>query len=203
MIAKVFYDIMKKVLMMKGKNMNRYFKMTLLLALPLAFLLGCSKQSSTTSNSSKAETTEVKTTEAETTEAETTEKKAESKTVVFVHDSNPGRHSTLTYTVEGDDVMKQEVYNVFEPEILNKSADELKELIVKTYKGYEGIKGVTQNIEFKDGKVIHTMVIDMTVVNLDEMKKAMPNEYSGAGKRVSFSKTKKMLEDLGYTEKTN
>ena len=199
---------MKKVLMMKGKNMNRYFKMTLLLALPLAFLLGCSKQSSTTSNSSKAETTEVKTTEAETTEAETTEaetteKKAESKTVVFVHDSNPGRHSTLTYTVEGDDVMKQEVYNVFEPEILNKSADELKELIVKTYKGYEGIKGVTQNIEFKDGKVIHTMVIDMTVVNLDEMKKAMPNEYSGAGKRVSFSKTKKMLEDLGYTEKTN
>ena len=198
MIAKVFYDIMKKVLMMKGKNMNRYFKMTLLLALPLAFLLGCSKQSSTTSNSSKAETTEVKTTE-----AETTEKKAESKTVVFVHDSNPGRHSTLTYTVEGDDVMKQEVYNVFEPEILNKSADELKELIVKTYKGYEGIKGVTQNIEFKDGKVIHTMVIDMTVVNLDEMKKAMPNEYSGAGKRVSFSKTKKMLEDLGYKEKTN
>ena len=203
MIAKVFYDIMKKVLMMKGKNMNRYFKMTLLLALPLAFLLGCSKQSSTTSNSSKAETTEVKTTESETTEAETTEKKAESKTVVFVHDSNPGRHSTLTYTVEGDDVMKQEVYNVFEPEILNKSADELKELIVKTYKGYEGIKGVTQNIEFKDGKVIHTMVIDMTVVNLDEMKKAMPNEYSGAGKRVSFAKTKKMLEDLGYTEKTN
>jgi len=198
LIAKVFYDIMKKVLMMKGKNMNRYFKMTLLLALPLAFLLGCSKQSSTTSNSSKAETTEVKTTE-----AETTEKKAESKTVVFVHDSNPGRHSTLTYTVEGDDVMKQEVYNVFEPEILNKSADELKELIVKTYKGYEGIKGVTQNIEFKDEKVIHTMVIDMTVVNLDEMKKAMPNEYSGAGKRVSFSKTKKMLEDLGYTEKTN
>ena len=198
LIAKVFYDIMKKVLMMKGKNMNKFFKMTLLLALPLAFLLGCSKQSSTTSNSSKAETTEVKTTE-----AETTEKKAESKTVTFVHDSNPGRHSTLTYTVEGDDVMKQEVYNVFEPEILNKSADELKELIVKTYKGYEGIKGVTQNIEFKDGKVIHTMVIDMTVVNLDEMKKAMPNEYSGAGKRVSFSKTKKMLEDLGYTEKTN
>ena len=198
MIAKAFYGIMKKVLMMKGKNMNKYFKTTLLLALPLAFLLGCSKQSSITSNSSKAETTEVKTTE-----AETTEKKAESKTVVFVHDSNPGRHSTLTYTVEGDDVMKQEVYNVFEPEILNKSADELKELIVKTYKGYEGIKGVTQNIEFKDGKVIHTMVIDMTVVNLDEMKKAMPNEYSGAGKRVSFSKTKKMLEDLGYTEKTN
>ena len=184
--------------------MNRYFKMTLLLALPLAFLLGCSKPSSTTSNSSKAETSEVKNAENwKLLRLKLQKKKAESKTVTFVHDSNPGRHSTLTYTVEGDDVMKQEVYNVFEPEILNKSADELKELIVKTYKGYEGIKGVTQNIESKMEKVIHTMVIDMTVVNLDEMKKAMPNEYSGAGKRVSFSKTKKMLEDLGYTEKTN
>ena len=58
------------------KNMNRYFKMTLLLALSLTFLLGCSKQSSTTSNSSKAETSEVKTTETETTEAETTEKES-------------------------------------------------------------------------------------------------------------------------------
>ena len=76
---KVCYGIMKKVLMMKGRNMNKYFKMTLLLALPLAFLLGCSKQSSTASNSSKAETTEVKTTE-----AETTEKKSELKTILVL-----------------------------------------------------------------------------------------------------------------------
>ena len=184
--------------MMKGKNMNRYFKMTLLLALPLAFLLGCSKQSSTASNSSKAETTEVKTTE-----AETTEKKAESKTVTFVHDSNPGRHSTLTYTVEGDDVMKQEVYNVFEPEILNKSADELKELIVKTYKGYEGIKGVTHSIEIKDGKVVQDAEVDYTVASLDELRKARPEEYSGIGNHISLTASKKMLKDLGFTEKTN
>ena len=110
------------------------------------------------------------------------------KNYIFVHNSNPGRTSTLTYTVKGDDVVKQEVYNVFDPEILDKSAEEIKELIVKTYKKEEGLKGITQNIEFKDGKVIHTMVIDMTVVNLDEMKKAMPNEYSGAWKTCEFSK---------------
>ena len=64
------------------------------------------------------------------------------KTTFFVHNSNPGRTSTLTYTVKGDDVVKQEVYNVFDPEILDRSAEEIKELIVKTYKKEEGLKGI-------------------------------------------------------------
>ena len=198
MIAKVFYDIMKKVLMMKGKNMNRYFKMTLLLALPLAFLLGCSKQSSITSNSSKAETTEVKTTE-----AETTEKKAELKTVTFVNDSQPGIQSTLTYTVDGDNVVKQTAHNVADPEALNNTADDLKNLIEETYKGYKGLKGVTLSVEIKDGKVVQDLEIDLSVASLDELREALPEEYSGVGKNVSFKASKKMLTEHGYKEQTN
>ena len=198
MIAKVFYDIMKKVLMMKGKNMNRYFKMTLLLALPLAFLLGCSKQSSTTSNSSKAESTEVKTTE-----AETTEKKSELKTVTFVNDSQPGIQSTLTYTVDGDNVVKQTAHNVADPEALNNTADDLKNLIEETYKGYRGLKGVTLSVEIKDGKVVQDLEIDLSVASLDELREALPEEYSGVGKNVSFKASKKMLTEHGYKEQTN
>jgi len=183
--------------------MKSYFKVSLALVASLVLLLGCSKQASTHTNSSSKEDTTTQSSETKQSSQQSSEKKDETETHTFVHNSNPGRTSTLTYTVKGDDVVKQEVYNVFDPEILDKSAEEMKELIVKTYKRYEGIKGVTQNIEFKDGKVIHSMEVDMTVVNLEEMKKAMPNEYSGAGKRVSFSKTKKMLEGLGYTEKTN
>ena len=182
--------------------MNRYFKMTLLLALPLAFLLGCSKQS-TTSNSLKAETSEVKSTETETTEAETTEKKAESKTVAFVHDSNPGRHSTLTYTVDGDNVVKQTAHNVADPEVLNNTADDLKNFVEETYKGYKGLKGVTLSVEIKDGKVVQDLEIDLSVASIDELRKALPEEYSGVGKNVSFKASKKMLTDLGYKEKTN
>ena len=198
MIAKAFYGIMKKVLMMKGKNMNKYFKTTLLLALPLAFLLGCSKQASTTSNSSKAETTEVKTTE-----VETTEKKSELKTVTFVNDSQPGIQSTLTYTVDGDNVVKQTAHNVADPEALNNNADDLKNLIEETYKGYKGLKGVTLSVEIKDGKVVQDLEIDLSVASLDELRKALPEEYSGVGKNVSFKASKKMLTDLGYKEKTN
>ena len=183
--------------------MKTLVKTSLALVASLVLLLGCSKQASTPSSSSNKEDKTTQSSETKQSSQQSSEKKDETETHTFVHNSKPGIHSTLTYTVKGDDVVKQTAHNVFDPEILDKSAEEIKEFIVKTYKKEEGLKGITQNIEFKDGKVVHTMVIDMTVVNLDEMKKAMPNEYSGAGKRVSFSKTKKMLEDLGYTEKTN
>lgn len=188
----------KKVLMMKGNKMNKYFKTTLLLALPLTFLLGCSKQASTTSNSSKAETTEVKTTE-----VETTEKKSELKTVTFVNDSQPGIQSTLTYTVDGDNVVKQTAHNVADPEALNNNADDLKNLIEETYKGYKGLKGVTLSVEIKDDKVVQDLEIDLSVASLDELRKALPEEYSGVGKNVSFKASKKMLTEHGYKEQTN
>ena len=192
---KVCYGIIKAVLKKKGKNMNKFFKMTLLLALPLAFLLGCSKQSSTTSNSSS--------TEVKTTEAETTEKKSELKTVTFVNDSQPGVQSTLTYTVDGDNVVKQTAHNVADPEVLNNNADDLKNLIEETYKGYKGLKGVTLSVEIKDGKVVQDLEIDLSVASIDELRKALPEEYSGVGKNVSFKASKKMLTEHGYKEQTN
>ena len=177
--------------------MNKYFKTTLFLALPLVFLLGCSKQSSTTSSSSSTpETTEVKTSE-----SSTTEKKSELKTATFVNDSQPGVVSTLTYTVDGDNVVKQTAHNVADPEVLNSTADAVKSVLEETYKGYKGLKGVTSSIEVKDGKVVQDLEIDLSVASIDELRKALPEEYSGVGKNVSFKASKKMLTDLGYTEK--
>ena len=183
--------------------MKTYVKTSLALVASLILLLGCSKQASTPASSSTKEDTTTQSSETKQSSQQSSEKKDETETHTFVHNSKPGIHSTLTYTVEGDDVVKQEVYNVFDPEILDKSAEEIKELIVKTYKKEEGLKGITQNIEFKDGKVIHSMEVDMTVVNLEEMKKAMPNEYYGIGNRVSFAASKKKLKEAGYTEQTN
>ena len=179
--------------------MNKYFKMTLCLTLPLVFLLGCSKQSSSSSTSSaKGETTQV-----ESTSQQTTENKSEVKTVSFVNETRTGFNSTLTYTVDGDKVLKQSGHNVYDPEALDTSAETLKAFVEKTYKGYEGLKGVTHSIEIKDGKVVQDAEVDYTVASLDELRKALPEEYSGIGNNVSFTASKKMLKDLGYTEKTN
>ena len=184
---------------MKGKDMNKYFKMTLCIALPLAILLGCSKQSTTSSTSSaKSETTQV-----ESTSQQATENKSEVKTVTFVNDTRTGFNSTLTYTVEGDKVLKQSGHNVYDPEALDTTAETLKVFVEKTYKGYQGLKGVTHSIKIKDGKVVQDAEVDFTVASIDELRKALPEEYSGVGNYVSFTASKKMLKDLGYTEKTN
>lgn len=184
-------------------DMKSYFKTSLVLAAALVLLMGCSKQASTPTNSSAKEDKTAQSSETKQSSQQSSEKKEETTTHTFVHNSKPGIESTLAYTVKGDDILKQTVYNVFDPAKLDNTAEGIKEIVEDTYNGYEGVKGVTQKIEIKDEKVILSMEVDMTVVNLEEMKKAMPNEVSGSGNRVSFLKTRKMLKEAGYTEQTN
>ena len=174
--------------------MKKYFKAILCLVLSLLVLLGCSKQSSTTSSSPSKE---------EKTTLENSETKAEVKTATFVNDTRPGFTSTLTYSVEGDKVLKQLGHNIYDPESYNKTPEELKTLVEETYKGYNGIQGVRQTIEIQDGKVVQDAEFDFTVANIDELRKAFPKEYSGVGKTISFAASKKLLTELGFTEKTD
>jgi hypothetical protein len=188
---------------MKGNSMKTYVKTSLALVASLVLLLGCSKQASTPTNSSAKEDKTAQSSENKQSNQQSSEKKEETKTHTFVHNSKPGIESTLAYTVKGDDILKQTVYNVFDPAKLDNTAEGIKEIVEDTYKGYEGVKGVTQKIEIKDEKVILSMEVDMTVATLADLKKAMPNEYYGIGNRVSFAASKKKLKEAGYTEQTN
>ena len=87
--------------------------------------------------------------------------------------------------------------------LTTKTPEELKTLVEETYKGYNGIKGVRQTIEIQDGKVVQDAEFDFTVANIDELRKAFPEEYSGVGKTISFAASKKLLTELGFTEKTD
>ena len=183
--------------------MKTLFKTSLALVASLVLLLGCSKQASSPTNSSDKEDKTAQSSETKQSTEQSSEKKEETKTHTFVHNSKPGIHSTLTYTVKGDDVVKQTAHNVFDPEKLNNTAEGIKQIVDDTNKGYEGVKGVTQKVEIQDEKVIQNIEVDMSVASLDELKKAMPNEFSGFGNRISYAASKKMLEESGYTEQTN
>ena len=130
-------------------------------------------------------------------------KKETTKTHTFVNKNNSGITSTLVYTVEGDNVIKQSANNIADPEILGATPEDVKSFIEEKYKGYNGLKGVKQTIEIKDGKVVQDLEVDFSVASISELRKALPEEYSGIGNRVSFSNSKKALEKMGFTEKTN
>jgi len=183
--------------------MKSYFKVSLALVASLVLLLGCSKQASTTASSSTKEDTTTQSNETKQSSQQSSEKKETTKTHTFVNKSNSGITSTLIYTVEGDNVIKQSANNIADPEILGATPEDVKSFIEEKYKGYNGLKGVKQTIEIKDGKVVQDLEVDYSTASLDELRKALPEEYPGIGNRVSFSITKNGLETLGFTEKTN
>ncbi len=183
--------------------MKSYFKTSLAFAAALLILMGCSKQASTpTSNSAKEDKT-AQSSETKKSTEQSSEKKETAKTHTFVNKSNPGITSTLVYTVEGDNVTKQTAHNVADPEILNATPEDVKSFIEEKYKGYNGLKGVKHTLEIKDGKVVQDLEVDFSVASIGELRRALPEEYSGIGNRVSFSNSKKALEKMGFIEETN
>ena len=183
--------------------MKTYVKTSLALVASLVLLLGCSKQASTPINSSSKEDTTTQSSESKQSTEQSSEKKETTKTHTFVNKTKPGIDSTLIYTVKGDDVVKQTVHNVLDPEKLNNTAEGIKKIVDDTYKGYEGVKGVTQKVEIQDEKVVQDLEVDFSTASLDELRKALPEEYPGIGNRVSFSISKNGLETMGFTEKAN
>ena len=183
--------------------MKSYFKTSLALAAALLILIGCSKQASAPTNNSAKEDKTAQSSESKQSTEQSSEKKETTKTHTFVNKSNSGITSTLVYTVEGDNVIKQSANNIADPEILGATPEDVKSFIEEKYKGYNGLKGVKQTIEIKDGKVVQDLEVDYSTASLDELRKALPEEYPGIGNRVSFSITKNGLETLGFTEKTN
>ena len=183
--------------------MKTYFKTSLALVAALLILMGCSKQASTPTSSSAKEDKTFQSSETKKSTEQSSEKKETVKTHTFVNKSNSGITSTLVYTVEGDNVTKQTAHNVADPEILNATPEDVKSFIEEKYKGYNGLKGVKHTLEIKDGKVVQDLEVDFSVASISELRKALPEEYSGIGNRVSFSNSKKALEKMGFTEETN
>ena len=183
--------------------MKSYFKTSLALAAALLILIGCSKQASTPTNSSSKEDKTTQSSENKQSTEQSSEKKETAKTHTFVNKSNSGITSTLVYTVDGDNVIKQSAHNIADPEILGATPEDVKSFIEEKYKGYNGLKGVKHTLEIKDGKVVQDLEVDFSLASLDELRKALPEEYPGIGNRVSFSITKNGLETLGFTEESN
>ena len=114
---------------------------------------------------------------------------------------NDQQTSTITYYYKGDVVTKQVAENKYVISKLPMSEEEAMEQIKKMNELYTSIKGVTASLESKDGIITQVVTFDYSVVKFEDLKKALPNDFSGEGNVVSFKATKEALEQAGYKEK--
>jgi len=109
--------------------------------------------------------------------------------------------STLTYYYKGDVVTKQSAETKYVISELPISEDEAMEQLKEENEEYTKIKGITATLESKDGVITQLVTIDYSVVKFEDLKKALPDNFSGDGNAVSFKASKEAMEKIGYKEK--
>ena len=133
--------------------------------------------------------------------------KAETTTRTFTQTTN-NVESTLVFTCDGDKVVKQTAKNVMKYDDFGLTdKDEAKELIepqLEDYaKQYEGIDGVTYELDFQDDRVVENISVDYTVASLSDLKDIQGftmDDNDGKADFVSMEKTSETLEAQGYEE---
>ena len=125
---------------------------------------------------------------------------AKEETATF-EQKNSFQTSTLFYYHKGDVVTKQVAENKYVISELPMSEEEAMEQIKKMNELYTSIKGVTASLESKDGIITQVVTFDYSVVKFEDLKKALPDNFSGDGNAVSFKASKEAMEKIGYKEK--
>ena len=109
--------------------------------------------------------------------------------------------STLTYYYKGDVVTKQTAESKYIISELPISEDEAMAELKEQNDQYTTLKGITASLESKDGIITQTVTIDYSVAKVEDLKKALPDNFSGDGNAVSFKASKELIEQAGYKEK--
>lgn len=175
-------------------------KLTSLLGLGLILVLtACSQAtpSTETTTTSPAKTTETTTT---TIVEETTEEHSYQR-----FDAN-GMDSRLIYHHLGDEVTKQTTDNIILYSYMGMAdANAAKEAYQEQAKLYQNVEGITYSIEYAQDRMIEHIEVDYTKAKISEIGHliGLSTEQASKVAYISFSESKKLLEEAGYTEITD
>lgn len=125
------------------------------------------------------------------------------ETTVF-ESKDGGVQTVLTYYHSGDDVKKQTADNVIPyASIPVETKEEAQEILEPFVTQFKGIKGITHEMTYNDDHAVEHLEIDYETLNFDKAR-SLPgmtfDENSENG--ISLEKSRDLLEQNGYTEKT-
>lgn len=110
--------------------------------------------------------------------------------------------TTMTYTYQGDKVLKQKAENIIPYASLGvTSQEEAEEILDPQVEELQGIDGVSEEVEYKEGEALETLEIDYENLDHDKIEKIPGLNISGNIKNgISMEKSAEALLNQGYEE---
>lgn len=116
---------------------------------------------------------------------------------------NNGIVTTMVYTMEGDKVTEQSTENLIEYEAAGiASKEQAQEVFDPLIEQFQGIEGITHNMEYDEEKAVETLEIDYEAVDFDEIENLPGMSFSDDPRDngVSMEKSVEILESQGFKE---
>lgn len=108
----------------------------------------------------------------------------------------------MTYTYQGDEVLKQKAENIIPYASLGvTSQEEAEEILDPQVEELQGIDGVSEEVEYKEDEALETLEIDYENLDHDKIEKIPGLNISGNIKNgISMEKSAEALLNQGYEE---
>lgn len=116
-----------------------------------------------------------------------------------------GTRTEMIYTFVGDKVTEQSTLNTLDyATALGVTTKEEAQAIIEPIAAqYQGIKGLTEEIEYGETSLIETVHIDYQVVDMKILETIPGMTFSGdTSKGISMKQSEKILIEQGFTEIT-
>ncbi len=125
--------------------------------------------------------------------------KEESKT--FTRAAN-GVNLSFTYYYAGDKVLRQDANNTIPYQSIGATNQEQARALIEPMRSvYLDVKGVEQNIDYKDTEAQEHLSVDFTQANMSELCKLPGSMVTNCAlKDVSMAESEKLLKEQGFQE---
>ena len=88
-----------------------------------------------------------------------------------------GNTTTLKYYFKDDIVYLQDAVYAFNPKEMDKTEEEVQQIVKKRHSIFNGVKGIESNIARKDGIYYHTLKTDYNNIDWKELHKRAPETF--------------------------
>lgn len=168
-------------------------------------LTGCASEDSPSNddnNGSNTSTTETTQRSTETTETTSRNNGNEETEATFTM-SQAGVEMTLVYYAVGDDVVRQTTRNVINYAEAGFADDDAARAAIEPFLAdFQGVDGLTHNMEYRGTEAIETLEVDYNVADLQEIAQLTGSTFEGdlSSGKLSMEQSRRMLLAAGWTE---